>query len=95
MYRGRFVYLYGLLAALAVAGIAATVLAAANSIGDPRTVTREVPAPLLTSSSTVADVAGRFDGPPAQSIPGEQLGLQGGTCDVYVIEGGGVLLCRA
>ena len=95
MYQDRFRYLYGVLALLGAAGIAAGVIALALSVGDPKIETREVPQALLTSSSSVADAGSRFDGAPAQSIPGEQLGLQGGTCDVYVLSDGGVLLCHA
>lgn len=95
MYRGRFVYLYGLLSALAIAAVAASVLAAANAVGAPVTRTREVPAPGLTQKSTVADTNGRFAEPPAQSVPGEQLGLQGGTCDVRYLADGVVLVCHA
>lgn len=94
-YEGRFLYVRFLLAAVAAGGVIAGLLAISNSVGDPIVRTRTEPAALLTSASTVADTRGRFEGEPSQSIPGEQLGLQGGTCDVYVLSDGGVLICHA
>jgi hypothetical protein len=85
-------------AALTVLGafaVGAGLLALANSVGDPVTRTHEVPAPALTTSSTVADANARFEGKPAQSIPGTELGLQGGTCDARYLTDGLVLVCHA
>ncbi len=95
MYRGRFVYLYGLLAAFAAVALSAGLIAIALSVDDPVTRTRTVPEPKLTSSDSVAATRSRFKGPVAQSVPGTDIGLGGGTCDVLPLKDGLVLVCHA
>lgn len=93
MYQARFLYLKFLLATVAAAGIAAFL--GWTAFGQQvRVDTRTVPQAALTSSSSVADVKGRFQGEPSQSVPGTELGLEGGTCDVYLVADGGVLVCH-
>lgn len=93
MYNARFLYLKFLLATIGAAGIAAFL--GWTAFGQQvRVDTRTVPQPGLSSASSVADVKGRFQGQPSQTVPGTQLGLEGGTCDVYLVADGGVLVCR-
>ncbi len=92
--RGGKLAAWAFVAIVGAFAIGAGLLSLANSVGDPITRTREVPAPGLTQKSTVADTNGRFAEAPAQSIPGEQLGLQGGTCDVRYLADGVVLVCH-
>jgi hypothetical protein len=87
-------YVWAVVLAFGAAGAAATVIALALSVDDPVVRTREVPQPGLTAKSNVADVRGRFVGKPDQSVPGTDLGLQGGTCELYVVSDGGVLVCH-
>lgn len=91
-----FRFVYGLLAVVAVVGVSAffgyIVLSATT---DTNVQYVEKHDPPLTGKSTVAQVEGRFDGRADQSVPGTQIGLQGGTCDVYIVADGGVLVCHA
>lgn len=86
---------WAMVAIVAAFAVGAGALTLAAKLDDPIVRVRQVPAPLLTSSSTVADVASRFEGQPAQSIPGEQLGFQSGvTCDLRYVSDGGVFVCH-
>lgn len=93
--RGGKLVAWAFVSIIGAFAIGAGLLSLANSVGDPITKTREVPAPLLSQKSTVADTNGRFEGAAAQSVPGTQLGLQGGTCDVRYLADGVVLVCHA
>lgn len=94
MYQARFLYLKFLLATVGAAGIAAFL--GWTAFGQQvRVNTRTVPQPGLSASSSIADVKGRFTGQPAQTVPGADLGLEGGSCDVYYASDGAVLVCHA
>lgn len=95
-HRHVFRLFYGLLAVLAAVGLCSFFGYVTLSALTETTVQYvEKHDPPLTGKSTVSDVRGRFDGQPAQSVPGTDIGLQGGTCDVYVVADGGVLVCHA
>ena len=55
---------------------------------------RTVPEPRLTAASTTTTAAARFQGT-GQQVPGEQLGLEGGTCDVWSLADGIAIVCHA
>lgn len=94
MYEARFAYLYGVLIAVGAAAVIAFL--GWTAFGQQvRVDTRTVQQAGLTATSSVADVKGRFDGEPSQQVPGTDLGLEGGTCDVYLVADGGVLICHA
>lgn len=93
MYQARFAYVYGALIAVGTAGVIAFL--GWSAFGQQvRVATRTVPQAGLSSTSSVADVKGRFQGQPSQTVPGTELGLEGGTCDVYLVADGGVLVCH-
>lgn len=94
MYQARFAYVYGLLFAVGAAAVISFFgwIAFGQHV---RVETRTVPQAGLTAESSVADVQGRFDGKPSQTVPGTDIGLEGGSCDVYLVADGGVLICRA
>ncbi len=86
-------YVYVLLAAIGTAGVVA--FFAWMALGSHvRVERRTVPEPRLTAASTTTTAAARFQGT-GQQIPGEQLGLEGGTCGLWSLADGIALVCHA
>lgn len=92
---GRVLYVWALIALMAVLVSGAGLIALAGTLDDPIVRTRTVDAPLLPAGASVADVESRFADPPVSSVPGQQIGLQGGTCDVRELKDGLLLVCHA
>lgn len=90
MYVERFRYLYGLLALVGAAGIAAVLLGPV-AFGAPvriQTEYRDAPAP-----STIKQARAQY-GTATQTVDGTQLGFPAGVkCDVYELSDGISLLC--
>ncbi len=86
-------YAYVLLAAIGTAGVVAFFVWMAFG-SHVRVERKTVPEPRLTAASTVATATARFKGT-GQQVPGEQLGLEGGTCDVWSLADGIALVCHA
>lgn len=92
MYATRFLYLRFLLATVGAAFLVCGAYKIA--VQDTRTVTRTLPAPSFTSSSTVRSVEARLK-QQAQTVDGQQLGLPAGTkCEAYELADGIVLVCH-
>lgn len=97
MYAARFNYLFALLALVAAAGITVGFGEMMMSFNDPIYRSVEVPAPGLTSSSTLEDARSRFEMQPVQTMPGANVGLPADACptvDIYQLKDAAVLVCH-
>lgn len=95
MYTDRFIALKLLLAIIGTVAICGF-LYSITFAPQTRVETQVSEPPPLSASSKIAEVSGRFESAPSQSVPTEQLGMpEGGTCDAYPLQDGLVLLCHA